>query len=209
MEDRNSSGKFKKRVLTNNHKQKIKDTLIRKGIQPKERYSGEVWNKGLKGKEYLKHYKTKEVWNKDKIGVQISNKKGKTFEDLYGKEKSKKIKLKIREKRKTQITPVKDTSIEVKIQKFLKQLKIEFYTHQYMEIEHPYQCDILIPKQERIDKKTIIECFGTYWHKYPLGREIDIQRCQELRKKGYRVLVFWENEIKVMQLNDLKKVLSK
>jgi G:T-mismatch repair DNA endonuclease (very short patch repair protein) len=150
-------------------KQKIKDTLIRKGIKPKERFSGNVWNKGL------------------------------TKEDP----RVKKNMLNLLEARKTQVLPKKDTKPEVKIQNLLKQLNIEFYTHQYMNIPHGYQCDIFIPKQEGINRDTIIECFGIYWHRYPTGREIDTIRCQELREKGFRVLVFWENEIKEMQLNDL------
>ncbi len=87
----------------------------------------------------------------------------------------------------------------------LKKLGLEFYTHQYMKIEHGYQCDILIPKQKGIERPTIIECFGDYWHKIPYGNPIDSIRCQELREKGFRVLVFWENEIKVMKLNDLRR----
>jgi very-short-patch-repair endonuclease len=71
-----------------------------------------------------------------------------------------------------------------------------------MDIEHGYQCDILVPVQKGISKKTIIECFGTYWHNYPYGRDIDIKRCTELREKGFRVLVFWENEIKLMNIFD-------
>lgn len=107
---------------------------------------------------------------------------------------------KIKEFRAKQILPIKDTSIEIKIQNFLKQLNVEFFTHQYIkEIEHAYQCDILIPS-----KKLVIECFGNYWHKYPVSREIDIQRCNELRKVGYKLLVFWENEIRVMEIDDLK-----
>jgi len=104
----------------------------------------------------------------------------------------------VKENRKTQVFPKVDTSIEVKMQNFLKELKIEFFTHQYMnDIEHGYQCDILIPS-----KKMVIECFGNYWHKYPYGKEVDSLRCQELRAKGWRVLVFWKNEIKAMTLDD-------
>lgn len=112
----------------------------------------------------------------------------------------------IREEKIIMIMPKKDTSIEVKIQNFLKQLNIEFLTHQYIsEIEHSYRCDIMIPVQKIILQKTIIECFGNYWHKYPLARLIDIQRCKELREAGWRVLVFWENEIKLMEIKDLSK----
>jgi len=115
---------------------------------------------------------------------------------------------KLIEIRKTRIFPIKDTRIEVKIQNFLKQLGITFLTHQYIrEIEHGYQCDIMIPVQKGIAKKTIIECFGDYWHNYPYARELDIQRCNELRTAGWKVLVFWECEIKPMELNVLQEKL--
>ena len=180
--------------------EKLKRTQFKKGHKPtlivKEKLRKALTNN--------KNSVGIEPWNKGKQGLQESNKKGKTYEQMYGEDNSKKYKDKIKERRAKQIFPLKDSSIEVKLQKYLKQLGIEFYTHQYMKIEHGYQCDILIPKQNGINKKTIIECFGDYWHKFPLGREIDVQRCQELRKAGFRVLVFWENEIKVMELNDLR-----
>jgi len=99
----------------------------------------------------------------------------------------------------------KDTTIEIKIQNFLKQLKIEFFTHQYMkEIEHGYQCDILIPSLN-----LVIECDGDYWHKYPIGREIDRIRTSELINNGFKVLRLWECEIRAMRLNKFKEVLFK
>jgi very-short-patch-repair endonuclease len=114
-----------------------------------------------------------------------------------------KASIAVKEARKYQILPMKDTTIEVILQNYLKQLGVEFFTHQYIkEIEHGYQCDILIPS-----KKCIIECDGNYWHNYPLGKEIDIIRNNELREKGYTVLRFWENEIRVMELEDLKNKL--
>lgn len=118
---------------------------------------------------------------------------------------SKEHKIKIKEARAKLIIPTKDTSIEVKIQNFLKELKIEFFTHQYMkEIEHGYQCDILIPSMN-----LVIECDGNYWHKYPIGRKIDNIRTKELIEKGFKVLRLWEFEIKDMELNDFKSKLNK
>lgn len=182
---------------TQKTKQKISDTMKEKGIQPTKRYSGKPTKGCFK--------KRSKPWNKGKTGLQVSNKKGKTYEEIYGEENANKFKAIIKQRRSTQVLPVKDTSIEIKIQNLLKQLGIEFATHQYMkDIEHGYQCDIMIPVQKGIDRKTIIEVFGDYWHNRPIGREIDIQRCNELRENGWRVLVFWENEIKPMELNDLK-----
>lgn len=125
-----------------------------------------------------------------------------------GKKMPEEQRLKIKDILKTYIHPKKDTRIEVKMQNFLKQLGITFFTHQYIkEIEHGYQCDILIPIQKGINKKTIIECFGNYWHNYPIGNERDTIRTQELLKNNFRVLVFWENEIKVMHLKNLREAL--
>jgi G:T-mismatch repair DNA endonuclease (very short patch repair protein) len=113
-------------------------------------------------------------------------------------------------RRKHMIIPVVDTKIEVKIQNFLTQLKIEYFTHKYINIKHNYQCDIFIPIQEGILQKTIIECDGDYWHGNPLKYpnptkwqkeqiEEDNIRTKELKEKGFRVIRLWENEI--LQLN--------
>jgi very-short-patch-repair endonuclease len=110
------------------------------------------------------------------------------------------IKL-LKERRSKIIFPLKDTSIEIKIQNFLQQLGIEYYTHKYMpEINHAYQCDIFIPSMNMV-----IECDGNYWHKYPTGREIDNIRTKELLEKGFKVLRLWEHEINSMDVNNFKE----
>jgi len=109
-----------------------------------------------------------------------------------------------RERRAKQIFPLKDSSIEVKIQSFLKQLNIEFFTPQYIHIEHSYQCDILIPSLN-----LVIECDCDYWHKYPIGTEIDYIRTSELLQKGFKVLRLWEFEINKMSINDFVRRLNK
>ncbi len=199
----------------------------------------------------------------------VSNKKGKSFEEIYGKDRSDKIKekiskkligvrcsprtefkkgscgfnrkhsdetknklsrvvkenyrkhpeirLKIKEARKKQVTPVKDTSIEVKIQNLLKLLGIEFATHQYMrEIKYGYQCDIFIPVQEGIAQKTVIECDGDYWHgnieivpinkmsqKIKERRCLDYERTAQLEEAGFRVIRLWEHKIRKMSGEEL------
>ena len=121
-----------------------------------------------------------------------------------GKPLSEEHKLKIIEARAKQILPVKDTTIELKIQNFLKQLGIEFFTHQYIkEIEHSYQCDILIPSMN-----LVIECDGDYWHKYPVGNDIDHIRTSELIENGFKVLRLWEFEIRAMNINKFKERLE-
>lgn len=232
----------------------------------------DIWNKGLKGKEYTEHFEKmggqfKEAhtpWNKGTKGLitswnkglktNYSNRKGKTMEEIFGREKANRMKIKMSLSRKGKeaynkgiplskeqkiklsnslkgkkawntgmkfpkeefpnlglratrskiIMPLRDTSIEVKIQNFLRQLNIDFFTHQYIkEIEHGYQCDILIPSMS-----LIIECDGDYWHKYPVGNELDHVRTKELMEKGFKVLRLWENEIKVMNINRFKERLN-
>jgi very-short-patch-repair endonuclease len=98
------------------------------------------------------------------------------------------------------VTPVKDTTIEVQIQNYLRELGFDFFTHQFRnEIEHRYQCDIFVPLLN-----LVIECDGDYWHKYPIGKDIDHVRTKELLEKGFRVLRLWENDIRKMSVDDLK-----
>jgi very-short-patch-repair endonuclease len=140
--------------------------------------------------------------------------RGKTYEEIYGEEGIIK-KLKIKEARKNQITPVKDTKIEKKIQEFLDQLGIEYFTHKYINIEHGYQCDIFIPAT-----KTIIECDGDYFHANPEffdetelnqrqkeQRQRDKKRTEELTSKGYKIIRLWENDIKKMNIGNFNNKL--
>jgi G:T-mismatch repair DNA endonuclease (very short patch repair protein) len=184
------------RIQSNEEKRK-------RGISLKKAYNEgrkiSFWKKGKSASPETEFKKGQIGWNKGTKGICKAN-----SGSFY---KNRKPTKEWKEWRKTFIMPIKDTKKEVKMQNLLKELKMEFLIHQYMHIEHGYQCDILIPVQEGINQKTIIECFGTYWHKYPRGREIDALRCQELRQQGWRVLVLWENEIKIMEANDLKNEL--
>ena len=154
----------------------------------------EPWNKG---KKYSAIEGERNPSKRPEVREKIRlSKLGKKRPDMV--EKSRVI-MKQNWKNRLIIIPKKDSSIEVKIQNFLKQLGIEFFTHQYMHIEHGYQCDIFIPS-----KKLIIECDGNYWHKYPTGTDIDKVRTSELISKGFKILRLWESEIKVMELNDFK-----
>ncbi len=183
------------------------------------------WNKGLtkiddkrvrkysnKISKKLTGRKLSEEW-KEKI---IKNAKNNPFFGMKGKKHKKSTIKKIKESRKNIVFPLKDTTIEVKIQNFLKTMQLDFTTHNYMEIEHGYQCDILIPKQIHIylngeifeiKHPMIIEADGDYWHSYPKGREIDYIRTKELIKKGYKVIRLWERDIRVMKLNEFKEML--
>lgn len=134
------------------------------------------------------------------------NTKQKIRNSLRGHSVSKETKKKISQRliEVGYISPKKDTSIELKIQDYLKQLGFDFFTHVHMnEIKHSYRCDILVPKLN-----LIIECDGDFWHKYPIGREIDKIRTNELIEQGFKVLRLWESEIKQISLNKFKQRLE-
>jgi glycosyltransferase involved in cell wall biosynthesis len=57
-------------------------------------------------------------------------------------------------------------------------------------MEFMYQCDLFI------EPNIIIECDGDYFHNYPNGKEIDRIRTKELNDQGYKLIRFWEHEIK-------------
>ena len=178
-----------------------------KGVMP------EPWNKGRKLPQstginhplYGKKHKPESIEKMRKSHKGKRNIfKGKTYEEILGIEKATSIKNEIKKARAKQITPIKNTKIEVKIQMFLKELGYEFFTHQYIKgINHGYQCDILIPALN-----LVIECDGDYWHKYPIGTDLDHIRTKELLEKGFKVLRLWECEINIMDIDKFKEDLD-
>ena len=178
------------------------------------------WSKGTKG--------VMKAWNKGKTNIYSEETKRKISENTK-KGMTEEICKRLSEIKKkairegTLVFPIKDTTIEVKIQNFLTKLHIEYFTHKYMKIEQGYQCDIFIPKQETegviINKKTIIEADGCYWHGCPSckfnkpknlkkQKQRDFNRTKELIENGYKVIRLWEHEIKLMELNDFQNILG-
>jgi len=172
---------------------------------------------------------SKNNWNRTEYREQYSNSKIKLYRnnELYlNKLSIKAIKSwkdkEVRMKR-LNLNPVlmKNTSIEIKIQKFLTQLRIEYLAHKYIsEITHDYQCDIFVPVQSGINQKTVIECDGDYWHgnqnipKFKIlnkmqsnQKEKDNIRTQELTEKGYRVIRLWEKEIRGLRVNKFSDII--
>lgn len=180
-----------------------KINLARKGFKHTEKSKIKIglsgigrvpWNKGLKNC-FSKESITKMCLSQKKRFIDNPKQKGFHFTEEH------KAKLKIT--RAKQITPTKDTKIEIKIQNFLEQLGIDYLKHKHININHSYQCDIFIPSMN-----LVIECDGVYWHSYPTGREIDSIRTKELLEKGFKVLRLWEFEIKAMDINQFKERLS-
>jgi very-short-patch-repair endonuclease len=173
-------------------------------------------NFGMKGKHLSKEHIDKIV--NSNLGKHHSEEsKNRISEKNKGHPVSEETRIKIKEARAKQVIPKQDTLIELKIQKFLTLLNIEYFAHKYISnIEHKYCCDIFIPSLN-----LIIECDGDYFHSNPKlykegslndrqieQKERDILRNIELEEKGYRVLRIWEHDIKVMELNDFKELIN-
>lgn len=194
----------------------LDSTKIKIGIKNKGKILGKTWEERFT-KEYIINRKKKlsETMKKfsqrpwearygDEKAKEIRKERKRNWIERFGVEKSTILKEIYKEKRKLQITPLQDTKIEIKIQSFLKELNVNFYTHQYCnEIQHSYQCDIFIPIYN-----LIIECDGNYWHNYPTGKEVDHIRTNELIEKGFNVLRLWESEIKTITLEEFSNKLK-
>lgn len=188
-----------------------RSSIRMKENNPTKNGMSKEWREKIRNSSKKKYWDNNEYRNniRESLKKYTTSIKGKSIEEIYGIDKAKEIKL----RRSKQVLPLKDTSIEVKIQNFLKELKIEFFTHQYMHIEHGYQCDIIIPYM-----KIVIECDGDYWHgnldifseeklneRILKQRELDKVRTKELLEKGFKVFRIWESEIKIMKLEDFKE----
>lgn len=194
---------------------------FKKGHKINKGKSHPPWNKNLTNENDIRikissEKKSKTLKEQYKSGKRVSARGflNKKHTDEWKKEASRRVsgnlnpskrpevREKMKEARKQQIVPKKDTSIEIKIQNFLKELNIKFEVHKYINIEHGYQCDVYIPSSN-----LIIECDGNYWHNYPEGTEIDKIRTTELLVAGYEVLRLWESDIRKMNIEDFKKIL--
>lgn len=140
-------------------------------------------------------HRSEETKKKISEGVKRFRKNNPTFQKgenhpCFGKHKShmEESIIKIRNARLKQIFPIKDSSIEVALQKALKSRGIEFQTHKLLL--EKYQVDVFIPPS------LIVEADGNYWHNYPDGRKEDELRDMELTNAGYTVVRFWGSEIR-------------
>jgi len=137
---------------------------------------------------------------------------------FYGKHHTEATVKVIRDARAKQNFSFYDSSIELKIQGFLRTLGIEHFTHFCInDIEHSYSCDIFVPSM-----KLVIEADGDYFHGNPLlfpnyklnkkqkeQRERDKIRNKELIEKGYKVLRLWENEIRGLSMEEFNVMINK
>lgn len=145
------------------------------------------WNKGKKN-PYSKEAIEKMVKNHTgmlgKHHSELTKRKKSEFHKRISQ--SSKFKEFHRELRLHQIFPVKDTSIELKMQDELSEREIGYYKH-YPIIGQP---DIAFP-----DRKIAIFADGTYWHKTERGLKRDAEVNEALRNQGWLVLRYSDIEI--------------
>ena len=194
------SSKMMHKLKINNEKRTLKSKLKKCSIESNKLMNYLAGNLKAKSK-IIRSDSYKEVMSKIKTGHFVSEQ---TKDKLRGKKRDNDTIQKIKIARSKQILPIKDSSIELKIQNYLDKLHIEFEKHKYMHIAHGYQCDIFIPSMN-----LVIECDGNYWHKYPDGNEIDCERTTQLEQSGLRVLRMWETEINKMEINDFVNKIDK
>lgn len=181
------------------------------------KFNGSSWNKDKKLS--AEHIKNKTGWKQTEETKQIIREarlnelkinghfqKGKTYEEMYGEERTKEIKEKMLYKVMNSKLGLGSNQEKILRQELLKE-NINFIKHKpILNIKHRYNCDIFIPSAN-----IVIECDGDYWHHYPNGNEIDWIRNREMYHAGYKVLRFWEHEIKNdLQgcVNDIKEYLK-
>lgn len=130
-----------------------------------------------------------------------------------GRKLSEETKRKVRKARLRQVFPLKDNSIEIKLQNFLKELGIPFEKHK--PLLNIAQADMFI------EPNRVVFADGRYWHgcedcadknkmsSWIRARKVaDILITEKLIRKGFVVLRFWEHKIKKMSLNDFKEHLK-
>ena len=165
---------------------------------------------GIHNHFYGKHHtlEDKKIMAKYKIGKKLSIEhrdklseahKWVTGENnpFYGHKHSDETKELWKQYRPKPNTPMNsNTKPERTIKKYLESKGLikgkDFYQNYWInDIKNIYRADFIIP-----EKKIVIECDGDHWHNYPIGNDIDHIRTKELQNTGYKVIRFWESQIK-------------
>jgi len=171
-------------------------------------------NKGHSNLAIIGHIVTEETREKIREKIQDLYDSGKLVNGFLGKHPSEEVRLlkcgdrnsskrpevraKIKLARSKQVIPVRDTSIEVKMQTGLSRLRIPFQTHK----------PILGQPDIFIEPNICIFCDGDYWHNREDNKRRDAYVDRHLTLDGYVVLRLWEHEINTELDLCLKKVLD-
>jgi len=163
----------KGRLLSDEHKRKISESLK----------NGGPWNKG---KHLSEEHKRKVSENNARYW------KDKTF--LHSDE----TKRKIREARKLQRIPTHHTKPELKFEEICKKYNLPY---KYVGDGKFWVENINPDFVESNGKKIAVEIFGNYWHSPLLNPKLREDRTlpyreKTLKKYGWKLIVFWEDELK-------------
>jgi len=193
-------------------------------IKSKKFCSKECAHQYMKGQNSPMFGKKHREESKKKMSVK---KKGKSWEELYGIEKARKLKALFSERMKGPNNPMYkkshslcvrkflslntikqyqegrvaksiNTSIEKIMMEALQKMNVQF-VHQY-NFNNKFVCDFAIPS-----KKIIIECDGDYWHNLDRVKKRDKAKNVYIKKCGWQILRFWEHDIK----NNINKCIEK
>ena len=145
---------------------------------------------------------------------------GKTWEEIYGVEGAKErrrffskfSRKNIIKRIENKEFPFFNTKIELILENEMKKRNIKF-TKQF-NVNNKFVCDFAIPSS-----KLIIECDGDYWHGNPLIynknnlNKIQIGKIQRdkfkdkyLKRKGWKVIRFYESDIKNKLINCVDQI---
>jgi hypothetical protein len=115
-----------------------------------------------------------------------ANRRGKTYEELYGAERSRKAKEKLAIARARQFQRLITRPVAELVSTLTPHLGMPELEYQ---IAH-YSVDICYPSLW-----VVIEVDGNYWHNYPIGLPRDAEKTEALTTMGWKVLRYWESHI--------------
>ena len=134
------------------------------------------------------------------IRAHVDQRRGSTYEDVYGAEKADEYKQKLRDASPARLAQFrrKETGPERQVREMLEQLGAPF--QQEAPLGH-YTVDFLLD-----GPRLVIQADGDYWHANPTTypsptdaqkdrRRLDASCDSFLSKRGYRVLRFWESDL--------------
>lgn len=143
-------------------------------------------HKGKMPKNYITH-----------ILSHIHNRKGKKLEEIYGIEKTKKIKERLRQFRQNQHIPKRPTLPEKQFIKIIDIMNLPFaYVGNGKKWIGRKNPDFI-----HKSKKIVIEIFGKYWHKKD---EVDNYK-NYYQKYGYKCFIIWDYEVENF-LREINKI---
>jgi very-short-patch-repair endonuclease len=143
------------------------------------------------------------------IRAHVDQRRGSTYEEVYGVEKAKEYKQKLRGASPARLAQFqrKETKPERLVREMLEGLGISFQPEAPLDY---YTVDFLLESP-----RVVIQADGDYWHANPAlypkptrsqqnRRRLDASCDSFLRAQGYRVLRFWESDLEAHPENCLK-----